>query len=431
MNPMRSAAVLRLFIVVITCAAPVHADEIDVLIGKLVSKGILTQADASEIKAEMISEAGAGKPTLAVQDLSTPPPVQEVAARESGWWDRLDFKGDLRTRHQSEKLKGVALVDDLDINELNRWRIRWRAGVVADVNEKWEVGFGLTSGGSDGRSTNQTLRGAFSTGDARLDYAYARYNATENVDLLAGKFKTPLWFPKDLLWDSDLRPDGLALPMQFTVADRVEMFVTPAYLVLAEDFANRRDDASVFALQAGANFEISDAISLKLAPSLYDFSGMKGTPGPVSLSVPSNSRDSSGNLIYDYDAVVLAAELGIAGTALVPKVKLFGEWVNTFDPDDDNTGWMLGFAFGDAKVNDARDWQVKYNYRRLEADAWPEFLADSDHFFGATNVKGGELELVVGIARGVNVSLDYYGGAKFLGTDVKQDLLQLDLNLKW
>ncbi|MFP6816541.1 MAG: putative porin, partial [Pseudomonadales bacterium] len=60
-----------------------------------------------------------------------------------------------------------------------------------------------------------------------------------------------------------------------------------------------------------------------------------------------------------------------------------------------------------------------------------EFLPDSDHLFGATNVKGSEFEFALGLADRVNVSVDYYSHAEFLGTDIAQDLLQIDLNLKW
>lgn len=416
---------------VLACAMPARAGDIDLLIEKLVAKGILTQTDATEIAAEIASETRAVESTLTVQDMNAFPAPRAVATARSGWWDRINLKGDLRVRYQDESLDNAPTVGNLDIGDQDRWRIRWRAGAVANVNEQWEVGFGLTSGGSDGRTTNQTLRRGFSTGDARLDYAYAKFAATEQVDVLAGKFKNPIWTPKDLLWDSDLRPEGVAVPMQFTVADSVEAFVTPAYLVLSESISGDQDDISMLVLQAGAKFDITDTVSLKLAPSYYNFSGLEGGSGPVGLDVPSNTRDIDGNLINDYDAITLGGQLSITGTELVPKVSIFGEWVNSFDPSDDETGYLLGFSFGDAKVSGSGDWQFKYNYRRLEADAWPEFLADSDHFFGATNTRGSELEFVWGLARGVNVSLDYYSGAEFMGTDIEQDLVQLDLNLKW
>ena len=56
MRSMRAAVTSRLRGVVLAwgmagLALPVHASDVDLLIGKLVSKGILTQSDAREIRA--------------------------------------------------------------------------------------------------------------------------------------------------------------------------------------------------------------------------------------------------------------------------------------------------------------------------------------------------------------------------------------------
>lgn len=431
MISMRSAAFTPLILLTLMFATPAYAGDVDLLIGKLVSKGILTQADAEEIKAEIATESQARPPTLAVQDMNAMLAAHAVASPDSGWWDRVSLKGDLRVRYQDESLDNFESARDFDLSDRDRWRIRWRVGAVAEVTEQWEVGFGLASGVADGRSTNQTLRGAFSSGDTRLDYAYARYDANEHVDVLAGKFKNPLWTPKDLLWDSDLRPEGIALPMVFTMGERTEAFVTPAYLVLSEGVRGGRRDADMWVVQAGANFDISETVSLRVAPTYYGFGDLKGSSGPVGVTVPSNSRDADRNFLYDYDALTLGAQLSIAGMELVPTASVFGEWVTAFDPDADETGYMVGFSFGDAKVSAGGDWQFQYNYRRLEADAWPEFLADSDPFFGATGQKGSEFEFVWGLAPGVNVSMDYYTDMRLIGTNIEQDVLQLDLNIKW
>lgn len=433
MDSIRSLVPWHVFLIVLALLAPAaHGSDVDLLIDKLVSKGILSQAEADEIAAEMTHEARAAAATVPVQDLAAAQPAAASSpAKVDHWYDRFALKGDMRVRYQAEDLDNVPIISSLDIDEQQRMRIRWRLGAVADLDERWQVGFGLASGGSDPRSTNQTLRDAFSTGDARLDYGYARYQASEQVAALAGKFKNPLWTPKDLLWDSDIRPDGFALPMEFSVSERVETFFTPAYLVITENVVNNRDGAAVLLLQGGAKFAISDRVSLKLAPAYYDFSKLKGTPGPLSVDVPSNSRDAEGLLVNDYNALAFGGQLDISGSDLVPRVSLFGEWVTNFDADEDDSGWLAGISLGSSKVAGFGDWELKYNYRRLEADAWPEFLTDSDHFFGATNVKGNELEFIWGVAKGVNLSLDYYGDVKFLGTDITQDLVQIDLNLKW
>ncbi len=420
----RSIVHSHLLVLALAFAFPAHAGDVDILIEKLVSKGILTRADAQELTAEIARESHAALSPAA-------PLANTVTPAKPSWRDRISLQGDLRLRHQSQELNNAPSLGNLEIDDQDRWRIRWRAGMVAEVNAQWEVGFGLASGGSDARSTNQTLHRGFSTGDARLDYAYARYAASEHVSVLAGKFKNPLWTPKDLLWDSDLRPEGVALPIEFTLADSIEAFMTAAYLVLSEDVAAGQKDASMLVLQAGATFAITDTVTLKLAPSYYNFAGLQGGSGPLVSALRSNTRDADGNLVNGYDAITLGAQLSIAGTGLVPMVSLFGEWVNAFDPDDDDTGWLLGFALGNAQVSERGDWQFKYNYRRLEADAWPEFLPDSDHLFGATNTKGSEFEFAWGLGSGVDVALDYYSNAEFMGTDIEQDLLQINLNLKW
>jgi hypothetical protein len=426
MNALRLLGLL-LSASVLFVTSEVQAGQVDLLIEKLVAKGILTDAEAGELKSEIESESAESR--VAGQDLALVSAAPSKPAAPS-LMDRITLKGDFRFRYQTEELDSAALTS-LGVDERDRWRIRWRAGVAVDLTERWETGFGFASGGSNARSSNATLRRAFSRGDARLDYAYAKYTATDQVAMIAGKFKNPVWTPRDLLWDGDIRPEGVALPMQFEVSDRASVFVTPGYFILSEGVSGSGSGANMLVLQAGADFALSETVSLKLAPTYYNFSNLEGTPGPVGVDLPTNSRDADGNLSYDYDSLALGGQLSFTGLKLVPRVNVFGEWITAFDPSDDDTGWLLGFSFGDSKVSGFGDWQVKYNYRHLEADAWPEFLPDSDAFFGATGVKGSEIEFAWGVARGVSLSLDYYSGFKFLGTDLEQDLLQLDLNIKW
>ena len=448
---MKSLRMLVLLLATLLAAGipAAQAADVDLLIEKLVAKGVLTEDEGAALKSEMaqasVASASASASTaVAVEDLGAVPVPASAKPAAPSLMDRIALTGDFRFRYQTEDLDSGAAsgldgaasgldgaASGLDIDEQDRWRIRWRAGVVVDLSERWETGFGFASGGTSARSSNQTLRRAFSRGDARLDYAYAKYQANDNVAVLTGKFKNPIWAPKDLLWDGDIRPEGVALPMNFALNDRASLFVTPGYFILSESVTDSRNDANMLVFQAGADFALSETVSLKLAPTYYGFSNLKGTGGPISLDIPSNSRDLNGDLINDYDALAVGGQLTFTELGVVPKLSVFGEWITAFDPSDDETGWLLGLSFGDAKISGFGDWQVKYNYRRLESDAWPEFLTDSDAFFGATNVKGNELEFAWGVTKGVSLSLDYYSNFKFLGTDVEQDLLQLDLNIKW
>ena len=79
--------------------------------------------------------------------------------------------------------------------------------------------------------------------------------------------------------------------------------------------------------------------------------------------------------------------------------------------------------------------EAKYNYRRLERDAWPDFLPDSDFFGGDTNVKGHEVEFKFGLHKYVTMGLDYYHSEPIRlpagQPELDEDLIQIDLLLKF
>jgi hypothetical protein len=91
--------------------------------------------------------------------------------------------------------------------------VRYRLGVIAKLTDGWEIGGGLASGSNDQRSTNQTFDNAFSTKNINLDYGYMQYQFSNGVKAIAGEFgrKNYLWAPTDVMWDSDINPEGLLL----------------------------------------------------------------------------------------------------------------------------------------------------------------------------------------------------------------------------
>ena len=119
----------------------------------------------------------------------------------------------------------------------------------------------------------------------------------------------------------------------------------------------------------------------------------------------------------------------VSGNAFEVKCS-WGEIINNSDPDDDNEGYLAGFEFGHRKIKALGDWQFKYNCRRLERDAWPDIFPDSDFFGGATGAKGHEGVFKLGLGKHVSMDVDYYSTEEIDG-DTEQDLLQVDLNLKY
>jgi hypothetical protein len=142
------------------------------------------------------------------------------------WVQRFTFEGDLRLRYQYEDTTGE--------EARNRGRLRYRLGVAAKVTEQIKAVFGLASGGDDPRSTNQTFQDTFSSKGVRLDLAYAEYQPFKDIKLLGGKFKNPIWRPSDLLWDSDINPEGGAIQLKFKTLPALDVFFMTGIFVIDE-----------------------------------------------------------------------------------------------------------------------------------------------------------------------------------------------------
>jgi hypothetical protein len=349
----------------------VWAGETDVLIDVLEKKGILTPQEAKEVLSEIQAESSKEKAT-----------VKEVESSEfklPKWVENTKVKGDFRFRYQYQD------TDESGVKSRDRWRIRWRFGLETQVNENWKTGFRLSSGSGDPRSRNLTLTDTFDTSNIQLDLAYAQFDPNEYWSLAAGKFKNPLWKTKDLLWDSDITPEGIGVKFLNYKINEFELFVTPAFYVL-EEFKSDTSDPWLGLIQAGAKTKLSDNLYLKFAGAFYSFQDLKGNS--FAYSSGTNSTDAGGNFKYDYDAFGVDAKFG--------------------------------------------QWQVKYNYRRLEQDAWPDFLPDSDFYDGQTDVKGNEIEFKFGLAKNVTIGLDYYKAEPIdRKPSIEEDILQLDLVLKY
>lgn len=402
--------------ILVICSSSVFAGEVDILVDKLVEKNILTKSEAKvmldEMKKEREKEEAKKAAVDAVKDKVDIP----------DWVERTKIKGDVRVRYQTQK------TDNDDSPSRNRGRMRVRLGLETEINDKWTAGIGMGSGSDDPRSNNQTFDDVFDSKGWNLDYAFASYSPIEKMSITAGKMKNPFYTTKDLMWDSDINPEGVAVELNRKLSSNVKFFGTATYLFV-EEYSSSKDDPSLLAFQPGIDWKISDSVSLKFAGTYYLFNNVKGSDLSVH-SAGTNSRDESGNWIYDYNSLALDAEVGISLENIVPYIAFFGQYVAS-DADTDDTGWLAGIKFGDKKVKGLGDWQFKYNYRNLEKDAWLDFWPDSDFYGGETGVKGSEVEFILGLSKNVTFGLDYYNAKPIDNSDDKENLLQVDLVVKF
>ncbi|EFK10323.1 conserved hypothetical protein [delta proteobacterium NaphS2] len=413
-----------------------HAGEADVLINKLVEKGILTHKEAEMLLKDMQKEGA--RQNITVKETAekvaketaekTVKAESKTLAKVPKWVNRIHFKGDFRLRYQYQDIeKG----DGTETNR-NRGRYRWRFGAIADVTEdkKWQIGFGLCSGSGDPRSTNQTFGNSFETPDARIDYAYAQYRPWDFLKIIGGQMKNPLWRPKDLVWDSDIRPQGGAIQFEYGINEMFTVWATPALFVL-DEYKAEEETATMFVIQPGVTIKPSSNMYVKLAGSYYYNNEIKGNY--LEYSSHTNTRNANGDYIDNYSSFGFDGEFGMKFSSYIQKLAIFGQYINS-DADDKDQAYLIGFKVG-RDVKKFADWEFKANYRYLEKDAVLDILPDSDFYDGGTNAEGPELELKFGLAKHVWMALDYYYASKIDENpgegDEPQNLFQVDFNFKF
>ena len=257
------------------------------LIGRLVQKGILTQAEAVVLVQQAEADAAA-----AAQNTVLPPNADDTrvsyipevvrnnmrdqikqelmaSAREEKWSEKSSpdwtskFRpfGDIRGRYESTvfpqgndntgafpnfnaintgapfDVSGSQFSPQYNVDQdRQRTRLRARLGTDIMLGDSFNGGVRLATGDSNSpTSPNQTLGGSggnFSKYAIWLDRAFLSYDAGpgdgQELVFLMGRFDNP-FFSTDIQWDDDLGFDGLAVRGKVKVADNVSSFFTAGY----------------------------------------------------------------------------------------------------------------------------------------------------------------------------------------------------------
>lgn len=363
--------------------------------------------------------------SVRVEDLAaTNAEVEKLKTQTSdaSWAERIEWHGDFRYRYERIEQDGR---DNRDRN-----RIRARPGLVAEVTDTTEVGFGLATGGDNPVSTNQTLGGGGSTKEIRLDLAYATWTGLENTAITGGKFANPLYRANksQLLWDSDFRPEGVNVRW---ANDR--FFAIGSYNFIESDSDN--DDDAFWAIQLGATLEPFDSVKVTAAAAYLDIptEGREALFDDDFFGNSSVVRDVDGDLVpvYAFDYNLINASLDFEFNVWDMPLFVFGDYVKNDDVDDYDTGYIVGVQLGKAKERGS--WQVLYQYEDLEADAALGLVNDSNFAGGDTDGKGSRVSADYAIDNQWTVGATYFNNKRGmdLGDNVDYERLQLDTVFKY
>lgn len=344
-------------------------------------------------------------PLAATTPATAAAPAAAATPAKNAWTNSIALKGDLRTRYD---------YTDRDGNESRgRGRLRYRLGVIANPVSNLEVGAGIASGTGDQRSANQSFDQVFSGKQLNLDYAYMQYGFGHGVTAIAGKFSTKnyLWTPTDVMWDSDINPEGASA--KYTGSNAIGAFYAQGGLWVLSDSRPTSNDAYLAYGQLGQSWKSGDWFGT-VAATTYVFSHIKDT---------NSVFRGEGNTDTHMNSFSLASELGTQfgpGTA-----SLVGEFIDNYETSSSqDIAWSVGTKYVWNK------WSMKYLYADLDANAVPDFLPDSDRFEGDTGVHGHEFEIQYEIIKHIVLGLDYYH-VQQTATNIDENRLQADISVKF
>jgi hypothetical protein len=394
-------------------------------------------ADIDALKAQL-AELSAKIEQLEKSQAQTKKTVDETQATADKTADvvaqgnaRLSFAGDLRYRNESFDVEYVN-------RNRQRDRIRARLNATYRANDTLTGILGIATGGTDPRSSNQTLTDTNSRKDFELDLAYVQWAPNAAWRVTAGKQRYSWQRTPSLFFDGDINPEGISI--NYTKGN---LFTGVFYDWLAEralSFSNAttgtNTDSIMYGAQLGYRIPFSDSVALTLAGTYFNFDGVQGYNPLFGGSAFGNTTTTSAAvcsrtlgagvacLLSDYDIIEGYADLtaSVGGRPLrfyVDYAKNSEAEVNPVAGEKLDTAIAYGFSYGAATAVKGT-WDFGVLSQKVEKDALFGQLVDSDFGDGNTDSDGIVLRGAYTVARNWTINATYF--MNDLSNDVPQSV---------
>lgn len=324
------------------------------------------------------------------------------------WAEKIKLYGDFRLRAEQ--------IDDEEMGERNKGRaramVRFRVGVKTKISDELSVDARLATGaGSEPTSTNFTLGRDWDKGDFWLDRAYLQWQpkSMEGLTVLAGKMGMPFVSVSNLIWDSDVNPEGVAAQYAWKFTEETEAFINAGGFWVEENSSDA--EIAMWGVQGGLTHKIDEDQSLTGGVTYYDYANIKGDEvlsydddyarGGNTVS------DVGGDLFYEYDYNIVEMFGEYSHKMLGLPSGLYGQYVNNAASGvSADQGWLLGYRLNKAKK--AGTWQISYDYRDQQRDSVLGAFAETDSFGGGIGGRSHCLSYTYKFTDNVAGSLGYW-----------------------
>ncbi len=460
-------------------AANTQGQSSDALLNTLLKKGVITEQEAKDIKAEASKE--------------NQQQFNQAFSAKTGmpsWVNSYKLYGDFRGRYEGDRSENSVYLDR------DRYRFRLRLGLNISMMDNFDVGFRLATGnpqfnnggflvGGQSITANQDLNSLDSRKFLWIDAAYAKWTPIKNKDWtvtgIIGKMDNPFQL-SNMIWDYDIAPEGAAIQVVYNINDQHALKANSGIFVLDEFNQENPSGGStpaapvkpthdpyMFGSQLLFESKWTPKIDTSLGVAAFNIVHQESLSGLVQpFYNAGNSRDLNGYLLHHYDPIIGSAWATYkvdTGPSVQLPIKVGGEYMhNPSAPSDRNTGYRAGITVG--KAGRKNTWEVNYRYQRLEADAWYDALVDDDNrsffasgvayspgqtpllfrglgpprkdngLFGGTNVKGHQIVATYSFTDFANLSFIYYNNegiitSSLAGVDTKSGASHFMVDLNW
>jgi len=346
--------------------------------------------------------------------LAAPLAAEPAGDAGDAWSERLTFEGDFRLRHEA--------IREEPGEDRDRERYRGRLGFDAELTDNLEFGLRLATGDGDPVSTNLDFGESVSVSNIRIDRAFLKWSATEELELVAGEMENPFFLAGDtsLMWDGDFNPQGIAGKFESG-----PFFGRAGGFLL--DYRADGVKSRLYAAQAGVRFDVAGS-TLSTGVGWFDFTDTANNSPLYGDDAKGNSVDMEGRYVYDYDIAEIFAQY--ESTVADWPLTIFAEWTRNTRATTADVAYSFGALLG--KAEKARTGELSWEWRDTEADALVGTFTDSDLAGGHTDSSGhiltGAYMLTDNLSVGAMLIFSEYGEFQGVPTDFDRVMLDVEFS---
>ncbi|HWI57358.1 MAG TPA: putative porin [Bacillota bacterium] len=389
-------------------AAQAQTSSADALINKLVEKGILTEKEAKDLAAETIQTNQVSASKWKIND----------AIKQIGIYGDVRFRYEYRS---ADNAPGSGSSKDDYYRE--RFRYAVRVGIRGDLFDDFYYGLRVETSTNPrspwvtfGDDSNPTPFAKNSDG-INIGQVYLGWRPADWYEMTLGKMPMPLYVTS-MIWDADLNPEGAVEKFKHSFGD-VDVFANFGQFLYQDsnpDHGIPSSDTFMLAWQVGANVKLPKDTAFKIAPVLYNYTGVGSSAGLNQTFSGQGFRGLNTNTAAAFnqsginDLLVFETPAEFNFKVGQYGARLFGDFaynINGADRaraaarvaslpqayTDENKAYQVGFGFGNlglvyGQTSKKNTWEARTYWQHVEQYAADVNLLDSDFFEGRANLEG-------------------------------------------